>query len=28
MIIANEIDLAGIRKVGDAVALTLKEMRA
>jgi len=28
MIIANEADLAGMRKVSDAVALTLKEMRA
>jgi methionyl aminopeptidase len=28
MIIANETDLAGMKKVSDAVALTLKEMRA
>lgn len=28
MIIANETDLAGMQKVSDAVALTLKEMRA
>lgn len=28
MIIANEIDLAGMKKASDAVALTLKEMRA